>query len=131
MRGLERALVIGGAGFYGGWLVAKLAAQGIETTVLDRNADPTAPGVARAVLGEAHEIDLVGLIHETRADAIFQLAGTGLVPTSISDPMGDLLVNVRTTVATLEAARSVPPPPLVLLVSSAAVYGEQQQLTMD
>ena len=36
MRSLNRALVVGGAGFIGSWLVESLLDEGIETTVLDR-----------------------------------------------------------------------------------------------
>ncbi|MGI8984554.1 MAG: hypothetical protein ACR2HM_08500 [Acidimicrobiales bacterium] len=38
MRTIERALRLGGAGFFGSWLVDLLAAEGIETVLVDISA---------------------------------------------------------------------------------------------
>jgi UDP-glucose 4-epimerase len=131
MRRLERALVVGGAGFYGSWLVEALLANGVETAVVDQRDRPELVAGAELLVADATTLDLAGLIGDLRIDAVFQLAGTGLVPLSVTDPLADLERNVRTTLSVLEAARSVGRPPVVCLVSSAAVYGEAQQMPMD
>lgn len=119
MRRLTRALVVGGDGFLGGWLVEALARDGVEAVVLDRR------------YGGAEQLALDTLLEAAGADAIFHLAGTGLVPLSIEEPLDDLARNAATTVAVLEAARRAEPSPLVCFVSSAAVYGESRRLPMD
>jgi UDP-glucose 4-epimerase len=133
MRRLSRALVVGGAGFYGGWLVEALADAGIEPVVLDtdgRSARADAPDV-ELIRGDATSVDLASLLDAGRFDAVFQLAGTGLVPTSLDAPLDDLVRNAATTVAVLEAARRARAAPLVAYVSSAAVYGEGVRMPMD
>jgi UDP-glucose 4-epimerase len=131
VRSLNRALVVGGAGFYGSWLVDALLREGIETTVLDERDRPEAVPGAELIVGDASDVDLVSIVTERKVDAIFQLAGTGLVPESLTRPIDDLLRNARTTLAVLEAARAVDRPTLVAYVSSAAVYGEGLHMPMD
>lgn len=133
MRRLNTAIVVGGAGFYGGWLAAELLAEGVTVTVVDTSARAAAEELlsVEVVTGDAVELDLRALIDERRADAVFQLAGTGLVPTSLAHPLDDLTRNTATTVAVLEAARAAATAPLVAYVSSAAVYGEGIRMPMD
>lgn len=133
MRSVSRALVVGGAGFYGGWLVDVLVAAGVEAVVLDRADRAARDGAPRVetLAGDVTEIDLGALVRGRAFDAIFQLAGTGLVPASLADPVGDLSRNAATTVAVLEAARVGEPMPVVVYVSSAAVYGNAVQVPMD
>jgi len=122
MRGLTRALVVGGAGFFGGRLVEELEARGVETTVLDQRGGD--------LVVDATEVDLTAAIDGRGVDAVFQLAGTGLVPTSLAEPLGDLWRNAGTTLAALEGARFARRPPVVAYVSSAAVYGEGREMPM-
>ncbi|HET7572556.1 MAG TPA: NAD-dependent epimerase/dehydratase family protein [Gaiellaceae bacterium] len=133
MRGLTRALVVGGAGFYGGWVVEALRGRGVEPLVLDTAARAARDGspAVETVAGDATEVDLAGLVATRRIDAIFQLAGTGLVPSSLERPLDDLVRNAATTVAVLDAARRAATPPVVAYVSSAAVYGEGVRMPMD
>lgn len=133
MRRLARALVVGGAGFYGGWLVQALREAGVEPLVLDRAERAERPDAPEAELvrGDVTSFDLDGLLAERRPDAVFQLAGTGLVPESLAHPLDDLARNAATTVAVLEAACRAVAKPLVAYVSSAAVYGDGVRLPMD
>jgi UDP-glucose 4-epimerase len=132
MRSLNRALVVGGGGFVGSWLVEALLDEGIATTVVDERADAAAnlPGEIELLEGDVGELDLHTILAERAVDAVFQLAGSGSVPQTLLRPLEDLRRNVATTLAVLEAARHADSPPLVAFVSSAAVYGEGQRMPM-
>jgi UDP-glucose 4-epimerase len=132
MRSLNRALVVGGAGFFGSWLVEALLEAGVRTTVVDERAEAAAalPEPVELVEGDVSDLDLHGLFRKSAFDAVFQLAGSGTVPQTLLRPAEDLRRNTTTTLAVLEAARHGESPPLVLFVSSAAVYGEGRHMPM-
>jgi UDP-glucose 4-epimerase len=131
MRPITRALVTGGAGFLGGWLVEELASSGCDVVVLDRTAElPLDPAEATLIQGDLGDLDVGAIVGEGGFDAIFHLIGTPSVPESVEQPAQDLLLNADTTLTVLEAARRAAGPPLVVFVSSAAVYGESARLPM-
>ena len=115
MRELRHALVLGGSGFIGGWLVERLAADGVEVTVLDH----------------ATEEAIEDALAHAAVDAVFQAAGAGTVPPSLENPLEDLGDNVVTTLAALEGMRRARSDAVIVLVSSAAVYGDAQYHPMD
>ena len=102
MRKLRRALVVGSTGFYGSWLVELLRAEGVEATVIDSRGETS--NDRQTIAQNVHDLDLPALIDERGADAVFQLAGTGLVPSSLERPLEDLVRNTSTTLAVLEGA---------------------------
>jgi UDP-glucose 4-epimerase len=128
VRSLERAIVVGGAGFFGSWLVDVLLEAGIETTVIDSRGESSTG--AATIVEDVHGLELNALIDDLGADALFQLAGTGLVPSSIERPLDDLVRNTSTTLTVLEAARRSARRPVVAYVSSAAVYGNGVRFPM-
>ena len=131
MRSLSRALVVGGAGFLGSWLVETLVAQGVETIVLDRTAGGRGGDDAvELIVADVAGLDLAPILDERGVDVVFHLAGTGYVPPSIRRPIEDLRQNAVTTLAVLEGARHAARRPVVGFVSSAAVYGEGQTMPM-
>lgn len=106
-----RALVTGGTGFVGRWLVAHLEQVGDEAVVAAPDVDVTdAAGVAEAV-------------RAARPEAVYHLAGLAHVGGSWERPQEYFRVNAGGTLNVLQAAAGVDPPPTVLLVSSAEVYG--------
>lgn len=132
MRSLNRALVVGGAGFIGSWLVESLLDQGVATTVLDRMSNRSGdalPGVD-LVVDDVSRADLPALLEDRGIDVVFQLAGTPSVPPSLAHPIDDLERNAGTTLSVLEGVRGTRRPPLVAYVSSAAVYGEGRHMPM-
>ncbi|MDP9389499.1 MAG: GDP-mannose 4,6-dehydratase [Actinomycetota bacterium] len=106
-----RALVTGGTGFVGRWLLAHLEQVGDEAVVAAPDVDVTdAAGVAEAV-------------RAARPEAVYHLAGLAHVGGSWERPQEYFRVNAGGTLNVLQAAAGVDPPPTVLLVSSAEVYG--------
>lgn len=125
MRRLDNALVLGGGGFLGSWLVRALLSHGASVVAVDRPGAVAVGGSngVEAIEGDVLAMDLVGLLDGGRFDALFHLANASFVPPSLEDPAGDLRANAATTIAVLEALRSVPDPPVIAFASSAAVYG--------
>jgi UDP-glucose 4-epimerase len=135
LRNIHSALVLGGAGFLGRWVLQALVQDGVEDVVsVDRDprrrlADlPVTSVQADLRVGDS---SLRRLLSERRFDLIVQAIGTGSVPRSLDHPLGDLDSNLATTVALLEALRAGRPPEVLVHVSSAAVYGESVRLPMD
>lgn len=132
MRGVGHALVVGGAGFVGGWLVERLVGEGIETTVLDRSAGSKGDlGGVEVIAEDVLRVDVQGVVEERGIDTVFHLAGTPSVPPSLTRPTEDLERNAGTTLSVLEGVRRARRPPLVAFVSSAAVYGDGRRMPMS
>ena len=123
---MKSAVVFGASGFLGSWVVRELVSQQVAVTTVSRVASPDGPRLDF----EADMLDLELADVCAEADAIFHLAGTGDVPHSLRDPVGDLRANAETTIAVLDAARRAAQPPRVILASSAAVYGESVSVPM-
>ncbi|MDA8076898.1 MAG: GDP-mannose 4,6-dehydratase [Actinomycetota bacterium] len=106
-----RALVTGGRGFVGRWLLEHLVSQGDEVTVVDTETDVT------------DEQAIEQAIEAARPDAVYHLAARTHVGDSWRDPLDVLRVNVLGTASVLDAARRAAAEATVLVVSSSEVYG--------
>lgn len=133
MRRVTTAVVVGGGGFYGSWIVDALLGENVQVAVVDSRG--CWPDHAERVAGvsrlDAEQDDLADVLAAQAPDVVFQLRGTGLVPRSVADPIRDMQRNIRSTLGVLEAARTLSRPPLVVFVSSAAVYGDATTLPMS
>jgi len=133
-RELRSALVLGGAGFFGRWIIQALREDGVEVVSLDRSPRERlrAAGV-ESVQGEIAGSDHVlrELLADRGFDLVVQVVGTGSVPRSLENPLGDLASNATTTLTVLEALAELRSPPLLVHGSSAAVYGDSVRLPMD
>src|SRR5689334_2531276 len=121
---MSTTLILGGAGFIGSNLAARLAAEGEQVRIFD---DLSRPGVEHnlAWLQDAYPGRIDARIADVRdaaqlADAVrgvravFHFAGQTAVTTSLVDPREDFEVNVCGTIEVLEALRVLAnPPPLV------------------
>lgn len=109
-----RALVTGGGGFVGQWLVRHLRSSGDEVLLIDREVDITDGLAVRDAVSSA------------APEAIYHLAAFTHVGRSWSMPKETLEVNAFGTLHVLEAARQSSPQARVLLISSSEVYGKAE-----
>jgi nucleoside-diphosphate-sugar epimerase len=141
-----RALILGGAGFIGSHLVARLRAAGVDTSVIDiqpldgawRGFDAAARQLAfrkRDLLGDADRIscdvmnrlDLGGAIDRAQPDCIYYLAALSIVGQADVrfQEAGDSMI--RGLSNGLEIARANGHVRRFVYVSSSMVYGDFDQ----
>ncbi len=131
-------LVTGGAGFIGSNIADRLARDGHDVLIYDALARP---GVERnlAWLTERHPRRISAVVADVRdgdalaaaardASAVFHLAAQVAVTTSLADPVADFEVNVRATLALLEALRRRERPVPLVFASTNKVYGDLSDL---
>ena len=118
-----RAVVTGGSGFLGRYLLARLTQDGWQTTVLARKQTGRLD-VPEAVVGPLPwSVErLAEILRATQADVVFHLLGASdaVASTEVYE------VNLLTTVRLLEAMKLLSTPPAALLCGSAAEYGVVQ-----
>ncbi len=131
----KRALVTGGAGFIGSYVVEQLVALGAQVTVLDNLSTGTKENIDHILhnitLLEGDITDLkTCLLAATNKDIIFHLAADVSVPASLENPYHCYQTNVTGTLNVLEAARKSHVQ-RVVFSSSSAVYGTQSGICSE
>ncbi|HEX6787247.1 MAG TPA: NAD-dependent epimerase/dehydratase family protein [Acidimicrobiales bacterium] len=133
-------VVTGGLGFIGSNMAHALASAGARVRVVDalvpehggdrRNLEglehPERVEVLIADLGEANVAEVL-----FDADVVFNVAGQVSHLASLTDPLRDLDLNVRSQLAFLETVRSARPRARVVLTSTRQVYGRPERLPVD
>ena len=120
-----KALIIGGAGFVGGYLIRELSGAGNEvhaTCLPSEKID--VPGCT------AHTLDILvmdavtELLNEIRPDVVFHLAAQSSVALSWKKPQLTADINIKGTINVLEAVRSAEKQDIrVILIGSGEEYG--------
>lgn len=121
---MKRALIIGGGGFAGGYLIRELASAGYEVhaTCLPEEEICGDCAVYSLDIGDVPAIE--GLLARVMPDVVFHLAAQSSVAVSWKKPALTAQVNVVGAVNVLEAVRlSQRPDTRLLLIGSGEEYG--------
>lgn len=121
---MKRALIIGGGGFAGGYLIRELTAAGYEVhaTCLPEEEICGDCAVYSLDIGDVSAIE--GLLARVMPDVVFHLAAQSSVAVSWKKPALTAQVNVVGAVNVLEAVRlSQRPDTRLLLIGSGEEYG--------
>lgn len=134
-------LVTGGAGFIGCNIADRLASDGHDVLILDALARP---GVERnlAWLKERHPERISSIIADIRdeqavieaassAKAVFHMAAQVAVTTSMVDPVEDFEINIKGTLALLEALRRRGERTPLIFASTNKVYGDLADIDLE
>ena len=131
-----KALVTGGAGFIGRWIVKKLIADGNDVWVLDNLSNGQKENLAEFsgklkdfVIGDIRDIRLLRDLFKKGFDVCFHLAADINLPGSIDNPRKTFDVNVLGTSNILEEVRKTRTK--MLFVSSAHVYSSAEGKAID
>jgi UDP-glucose 4-epimerase len=122
----QRAVVTGGCGFIGGYVVRELIRKDYDVLVIDnlsKGKESSLPHGISFIQADICDYEkIVSLINE--GDTIFHLAALTSVPGSFETPLPYHTTNITGTYNVLEAAR-VKHAHGVIFSSSAAIYGSQ------
>lgn len=124
---MKRAVVTGGCGFIGSYVVRKLLEERYVVTVFDNLHSGKKENLPEGVTFVEGDIQETSLLENTiqKGDVVFHLAALTSVPGSIEGPFEYYETNVRGTYSVLEACRKKEAAGVVFS-SSAAVYGNQE-----
>ncbi len=119
-----KALIIGGAGFVGTYLIDHLYQNGwsvIATKMPDQNIDYR--GIEIYNLNILNKEDIIELLEKTKPQYIFHLAAQSSVALSWENPKLTIDVNIQGSVNVLESLRCLSFKPRILLIGSGEEYG--------
>ncbi|MCI9198959.1 MAG: GDP-mannose 4,6-dehydratase [Lachnospiraceae bacterium] len=122
---MKKALIIGAAGFVGGYLAEFLKEnRGMEVHVTKLPAEKLC-GVGDRVynLNILKKEDIISFLFEVRPDYIFHLAAQSSVGIAWKNPALTIDINIKGSVNVLDAVRELYYKPRVLLIGSGEEYG--------
>lgn len=129
-------LVTGATGLLGGWVAARLLAEGARPVCLVRDGLPSARThfgtlESRCVLvhGDVRDVELLKrALGEYECDVVMHLAAQTVVGVAAGNPSETFDVNVGGTWALFEACRQIGGQCAIVLASSDKAYGDQPVL---
>ena len=120
-----KALVIGGAGFVGSYLIEHLQSDRKWEVAVTKMAHETLPDQGAKI----YDLDIMdlaavtSLLKEVHPDYIFHLAAQSSVSLAWKNPQLTIDVNIKGSVNLLDALRELDYKPRVLLIGSGEEYG--------
>ncbi len=121
---MERALIIGAAGFVGNYLIEYLAQMGVnEIHATKLNSELKNDKVVIHELDILDKESIVSLLYEVRPTHIFHLAAQSSVGVAWKNPGLTIDVNIKGSVNVLDAVRELFYTPRVLMIGSGEEYG--------
>lgn len=135
----KRALVTGGLGFIGSTLAIRLVELGCDVTIVDAmlpeyggnrfNVEPARDRV-HVQLTDVRDEHVMALLVEGM-DYVFHLAAQVSHVKSLSDPYPDIDINIKGTVALMEAVRKASPHAVVVRSGTRGEYGASAKLPVN
>lgn len=124
---MKRAIVTGGCGFIGSYVVQELLKENYAVTVIDNLHSGKKDNLPKDVAFVEGDIRDLSLLEDTiqKDDIVFHLAALTSVPGSIEAPFEYHETNIKGTYTLLEACRKKEAAGMIFS-SSAAVYGNQE-----
>ncbi len=122
---MRRALITGGEGFVGRYLVDALARQGydVHATCKSECGEELPTSAVYHICDVVSPNSVNGLLFALKPDVIFHLASISFVPDSFDDPWHVFEVNLRGTLNILSASCMLGKRPMVVLIGSGEEYG--------
>lgn len=120
-----KALIIGGGGFVGPYLVEHLA-KDLGYEVIVTKTEKEVLSISDAAIENLDILDMgqiVNLLQKIRPDYIFHLAAQSSVSVSWKNPGLTIDVNIKGSVNVLDAIRKLDYKPRILLIGSGEEYG--------
>jgi len=122
---METALITGGAGFVGSYLIDELKDNQIEVSITKLKGEP----FDNSKVGTAYDLDITdpvqieAVLRASKPDYIFHLAAQSSVAKAWSEPAETMTINTIGTINLLEAVRKIGKKVRILLVGSGEEYG--------
>jgi len=125
---MNKALIIGAAGFVGSYLMKELHDfHGMEVHATKLPHEQLSPEIASIYnLDILDKEDIISLLFEIRPDYIFHLAAQSSVGIAWRNPGLTVDINVKGSINVMDAVRELFYKPRVLLIGSGEEYGQIQ-----
>ncbi len=119
-----KALIIGGAGFVGGYLIRELAGAGHKVCATCLPSEKIDSESCTVYTLDILDIDAVSaVLSEAQPDVVFHLAAQSSVALSWKRPQLTADINIKGTINVLEAIRAAEKKMKVILIGSGEEYG--------
>ncbi len=118
-----KVLIIGGAGFVGGYLINELSANGFEVHATCLETESIAEKCTVHTLDIMDKGSIVNIFNEISPDVVYHLAAQSSVAVSWSKPQLTAEVNVIGSINVLEALRECDNPARLIMIGSGEEYG--------
>lgn len=122
---MKKALIIGAAGFVGGYLAEHLCqTRGMEVYITKLSAEEFRGNCDRVYdLNILDKEEIISLLFEARPDYIFHLAAQSSVGVAWKNPSLTIDINIKGSVNVMDAVRELYYKPRILLIGSGEEYG--------